>query len=246
MMIDPALVAAGCGAGAVNALAGGGPLLTLAAMTAAGIDPRIASLTSTVALCPGQILAGWQSRAGLQALARAGQPRHVALALTLAGGALGGGLLVATDGASFSAIVPWLVLFATALYAWSGRSDDRFRRRHVARWVFAAGLVLSAIYGGYFGGGNSFIVLALLALAGLPDHHGADAKNVLVASINAGAVAVFVFSGAVDWAAAVSVGIGGVAGSLAGVRLLGIIRPALVRPFVILSGLLLAGWFFTR
>lgn len=245
-MIDPALIAAGFGAGAVNAIAGGGPLLTLAAMTAAGIDPRIANLTSTVALCPGQIIAGWQSRAGLSALGEAGQSPSWAIALTTVGGAIGGGLLVATDGASFSAIVPWLVLFATALYAWSGRGSDRLPERIISRWVFSGGLFLSALYGGYFGGGNSFVLLALLAIAGLSPRKGADAKNALVASINAGAVAVFAVSGAVDWSAAISVGIGGVAGSVAGVRLLGIIRPALVRPLVIVCGLALAGWFFAR
>lgn len=190
---------------------------------------------------PGQIIAGWQSRRGLAALGAADQSARAALAITLVGGAFGGGLLVATDGASFSAIVPWLVLFATALYAWSGRGNDRLRKRSVPPWAFGGGLFLSALYGGYFGGGNSFVVLALLALAGLSPRMGADAKNVLVASINAGAVAVFALSGVVDWTAAVAVGVGGIAGSIAGVRLLGIIRPAMVRPLVIVCGLALAG-----
>lgn len=246
VVVDPALVAAGFGAGAVNAIAGGGPLLTLAALTAAGIDPRVANLTSTVALCPGQILAGWQSRAGLTALGDAGYSPAGALVVTLVFGAAGAGLLVATDGASFGAIVPWLVLFATALYAWSGRGNDRLRDRAIPGWAFAAGLAVSSFYGGYFGGGNSFVVLALLALAGLGARVGADGKNALVASINTGAVAVFALSGAVDWRAALSIGIGGVAGSLAGVRLLSVIRPAVVRPLVIVCGLALAGWFFVR
>lgn len=238
------LVLAGFGAGAINAIAGGGPLLTLAALTAAGIDPRIANLTSTVALSPGQLIAGWQSRSGLALLDQAGHSRLLALLASCLFGGLGAALLVATDSAQFSAIVPWLVLLATGLYAWSERGRATGSRHGIGRAAFAAILVLSAIYGGYFGGGNSFVVLALLALAGLPGPAGAEAKNALIASINLGAVAVFVASGAVDWHAAIAVGAGGIAGSIAGVRLLRRIRPALLRPVIIACGLGLAGWFF--
>lgn len=243
-MIALALVAAGFAAGAVNAIAGGGPLLTLAALTAAGIDPRIANLTSTVALCPGQLAAGWQSRRGLAALAEAGQPVRLSVVLTLLGGAAGGGLLILTDSSRFAAIVPWLILLATGLYAWSGCGAGSARPQRLARGAFLAMLALSSIYGGYFGGGNSFVVLALLGLAGLPAADGAEAKNALIASINLGAVIVFAASGAVDWSAAIAVGAGGIAGSLAGVRLLRYVRPALLRPLIIICGIGLAGWFF--
>lgn len=243
-IMEPYLVIAGFVAGAANAIAGGGPLLTLAALTAAGFDPRIANLTSTVALCPGQLAAGWQSRRGLKALAVSGQVHILALLLALVFGAVGAGLLIATDAAKFAAIVPWFILLATGLYAWSGRGRDALRKQHIGRAPFLAVLGFSATYGGYFGGGNSFVVLALLALAGVPGHAGAEAKNALIAAINLGAVAIFAVSGEVDWGAALAVGLGGVIGSLIGVRLLKIIRPALLRPLIITVGLGLAGWFF--
>lgn len=243
-MFYPALIAAGFGAGAVNAIAGGGPLLTLAALTAAGIDPRVANLTSTVALCPGQLLAGWQSRGSLRPLGDRGQSQTATVAVALICGALGAGLLLATGAGRFAAVVPWLILLATALYAWSGRGVAEMGARRPGRLAFLAALALSSLYGGYFGGGNSFVVLALLGWAGLVAHAGAEGKNVIIALINLGAVVVFTVSGEVAWDAAIAVGAGGVAGSVAGVALLRFIRPGALRPLIIACGVALAGWFF--
>lgn len=237
------LFLAGLVAGLVNAIAGGGPLLTLAALTAAGIDPRTANLTSTVALCPGQLIAGWRARRALVAVAGKMTGQTALLALALAGGAIGGLLLLWTPRQGFAAMVPWLVLLATALYAWGGRRGGRARHRLGLPLLLSA-LALSSIYGGYFGGGNSFVVLALLGLAGLGEQDGANAKNVIIASINLGAVLVFVPSGEIAWTAAVAVGLGGMAGSWAGSWLLPAIRPAVLRPLIIACGLLLAAWYF--
>ncbi|WP_338503057.1 sulfite exporter TauE/SafE family protein [Sphingomonas kaistensis] len=238
------LCLAGLLAGLINAIAGGGPLLTLAALTAVGIDPRTANLTSTVALCPGQLIAGFRARRALDALNGDGTSRQVVPLLALVGGAIGGLLLLWTPPAGFAAIVPWLVLLATALYAWGGHRMEANSRPRLSRPVLLAALSLSSIYGGYFGGGNSFVVLALLGLAGLGDQDGANAKNAVIACINLGAVLVFVPSGEIAWHAAIAVGLGGVAGSWAGSRLLPAIRPAVLRPFIILCGLFLATWYF--
>lgn len=238
------LFLAGLLAGLINAIAGGGPLLTLAALTAVGIDPRTANLTSTVALCPGQLIAGFRARRALDALNGDGTSRQVVPLLALVGGAIGGLLLLWTPPAGFAAIVPWLVLLATALYAWGGRRAAANPTPRLSRPVLLAALSLSSIYGGYFGGGNSFVVLALLGLAGLGDQSGANAKNAVIACINLGAVLVFVPSGEIAWHVAIAVGLGGVAGSWAGSRLLPAIRPAVLRPFIIVCGLFLATWYF--
>ncbi len=239
------LFGAGLIAGAVNAVAGGGPVLTLAALTALGFDPRIANLTSTVGLSPGQIFAGWSARSRLPALRARGHNLRSAFAISLAGGAVGAGLLLATDGQQFRAIVPWLVLLATGLYAWSGRLGLALEgEKTIPRPLFLAALGMSAIYGGYFGGGNSFVVLALLATAGLADKAGGSVKNALIAAINLGAVALFALSGEVDWPTALAVATGGLVGSAIGVRLLGRINPAVFRRLVILCGLVLTVWFF--
>jgi len=166
------------------------------------------------------------------------------LLLTTVGGALGGLLLLWTPPEGFTAIVPWLVLLATALYAWGGGRRKLAAPTRLPAPLLLAALSCSAIYGGYFGGGNSFVVLALLGLAGLGDQDGANAKNVLIAAINLGAVLVFLPSGEIAWSAAVAVGLGGIAGSLAGSRLLPTIRPAMLRPVIILCGLSLAAWYF--
>lgn len=243
-LIEAWLVAAGFSAGLVNAIAGGGPLLTLATLTAAGLDPRLANLTSTVALSPGQLVAGWSARKSLQDVSTRKGARASLLLLSLCGGAVGGLLLLLTTARGFASIVPWLILFATLLYAWGSKAPDLAVKRRMSAWTFSGALLLSAFYGGYFGGGNSFIVLALLSFAGLDVRSGAAAKNVVIASINLGAVLVFVASGEVEWRAALAVGAGGILGSIAGSRLLSGIRPSALRPVIILCGLLLAGWYF--
>ncbi len=245
------LALAGAVAGAVNAIAGGGPILTLAGMMALGIDPRIANLTSTVALGPGQIVAGAMAWKGVRH--RPGLAAHlggsVALAIAVAtiAGACGALLLLATDSAGFRGIVVWLVLAATAIYAWAGRSTQGIRgSKSLARWLFWPVSATLGIYGGYFGGGNSFLVLALLAASGLAGGEGGAVKNIVVAAVNAGAVVVFVGSGSTQWHLAIPLAVGGVLGSIAGARLLRRLRASQIRPIVIASGLFLAGWLAFR
>ena len=103
-------------AGTQNALAGGGSFVTLAALLLAGMDARAANITSTVALFPGQVTTGWAGRryvAGTEDLSF-----RALAALSLAGGVVGAALLLLTPTAFFARMVPWLVLFATAVFAW--------------------------------------------------------------------------------------------------------------------------------
>lgn len=236
-------LATGIGAGFINALAGGGPVLTLAALSLTGIDPRIANLTSTVALSPGQLAAGYRLRARLQE-GRLGSPRLLGL-IALVGGAGGAGLLLATAATAFRAIVPWLVLFATLLYAASAFPTlmNRFALRP-DRPVARLGFAIMSIYGGYFGGGNSFLVLALLGMTGHEPRLAGEIKNVLIAAINLGAVAVFAASGLIEWRIALVIAAGGLLGSLAGAKLFRQLSATLVRLIVIAGGLMLAGWLF--
>lgn len=237
---------AGALAASINAVAGGGPILTLGILTLLGIDPRIANLTSTVALCPGQLLAGYAGRRELKAT-KLGNPAAL-LGLSVSGGALGAVLLLLTSGAVFREIVPWLVLAATAIYIWSGfrRSALLARPDDAHQGLYTAGFVPTTIYGGYFGGGNSFLVLALLGLSGHGAREAGSIKNALVAAINLGAVAVFAVSGLVDWRVAAALGAGGIVGSIAGVRLLRWLPITSVRLIVILFGLCFSGWMFWR
>src|SRR4051812_299556 len=152
------LLLAGLWAGAQNALAGGGSFITLPALILAGLDARAANITSTVALFPGQVTTGLARRtlvSGAQRLSF-----KALFVISLVGGAVGGLLLLATPAVAFARMVPWLVLFATAMFAWGS-----FARRPAASGVplgpVPAGVVqfLIAIFGGYFGGGVGFLLL---------------------------------------------------------------------------------------
>lgn len=236
------LVLVGTVAGAINAVAGGGPILTLGGLALMGTDPRVASLTSTVALSPGQMLAGAMASKRLPALGWSRVQMGSAIFCAILGGAIGAVLLLRTSAEGFRAIVPWLVLFATIIYALAGKRSLLSAGRQVPAMVFLPILLLLGAYGGYFGGGNSFLVLALLAFSGLSDKQGALAKNVLVAAINAGAVAVFVASSLIQWSVVLPLGIGGLLGSALGARILDRIDPAWLRPVIILAGLTLTAW----
>lgn len=235
----------GACAGVINALAGGGPLLTLGLLTMTGVDPRIANLTSTVALSPGQMAAGYGLRHQLRQN-RLGTSWRLGL-IAVAGGAIGAGLLLATTETGFRVIVPWLVLTATILYAASAFPAFVARAGQLTgRYLPSALFSAMSVYGGYFGGGNSFLVLALLGLTGHDIKLAGEIKNILIAAINLGAVITFLVSGQVDWMIAAPLAIGGVVGSLAGTRLYDHLSADLVRLIVIIGGLLLAGWMFMR
>ena len=241
-----ALFFAGVAAGLINTFAGGGPILTLMALTLVGIDPRIANLTSTVALWPGQLLTGrsaWLSRADTIRLGAA------PIAIAVIGGAIGAALLVVTPSHQFGRIVPWLVLFATIAYLLAPRQQggtaSSASGAHLPRAVLVMLIPLS-IYGGFFGGGNSFLLLALLGWAAVTGKPANAAKNALVAVINGAAAAVFIAVGTVAWAAALPLAAGNIAGSLIALRFLDKVSAGALRWIVIVSGLALAAILFAR
>lgn len=250
-----ALGLAGIAAGLINTLAGGGPILTLMALTLVGIDPRIANLTSTAALLPGQLLTGQlltgQSLTGRSPMGGTERVRlrWPILAIAVIGGGIGAGLLITTPSARFARIVPWLVLFATLAYLLAPRaaaSGDALAGPPALPARALLPLAPLSIYGGYFGGGNSFLVLALLGWLGLDGKHANAVKNALIAAINGAAAAVFIVAGSVAWAAALPLALGNVAGSLIALRLLGRVSARLLRALVITSGFALAAILFAR
>ena len=156
-------------AGTQNALAGGGSFVTLPALMLAGMDARAANITSTIALFPGQITTSW---AGRRYVAGAENLSFRALAaISLAGGVVGAMLLLLTPSSFLARMVPWLVLFATAVFIWGsfGRRKATPGSEPVSHLgAIPAGIAqfLIAIYGGYFGGGIGFLIMAALTLAG--------------------------------------------------------------------------------
>lgn len=239
------LAVAAFAAGCMNALAGGGSFLTFPALLFTGLDPRAANITSTIALFPGQVSTGLAGRAFVD-----GTPhlafRHM-LVISLCGGILGAALLLATPAAVFTRLVPFLILFATSVFAWGSflRPASRTTRSVGARTSAIIQFGIS-IYGGYFGGGIGFLMLAALTLAGVPVRTAAATKNVLAGAMNASAVAVFLFSHDVAWLQAGIVAMAAILGGLAGAWVLKRVDERLLRACVVVVGIVLTIAMFLR
>lgn len=232
----PVLFIAAVWAGAQNALAGGGSFITLAALLFTGLDARAANITSTVALFPGQAATGYLGRSllgGVGAL-----PLRALLGISLAGGAVGAVLLLETPSSFFEKLLPFLVLFATAVFAW-GSFAARPGAGQAARLGPArAGAIQFAIsvYGGYFGGGIGFLMLAALTVAGVAVRRAGALKNALAGAMNASAVAIFLFSPDVAWTQAAVLCAGALLGGWSGAWLLRRIPANLLRGLVVAVG----------
>ena len=167
--------------------------------------------------------------------------------ISLAGGAAGALLLLATPAAFFARLVPWLVLFATVVFA----LGQPIRRRlpqdvHLSPRILAAIQSVIAIYGGYYGGGIGFLMLAALTLAGQAIRMAATTKNLLATVMNSSAFIVFCFSGDVRWPGSLAMALGSVAGGFTGSWLLLRAPEKLLRGAIILIGTALTLWLFLR
>jgi uncharacterized membrane protein YfcA len=239
------LLLAGLWAGVQNALAGGGSFVTLPALILSGLDARAANITSTIALFPGQVTTGL---AGRRMVSGAEQLSFRALfVISLAGGVVGALLLLATPASFFARMLPWLVLVATALFAW-GSFLRRPRVEHKPLGPATAGTIqfLIAIYGGYFGGGIGFLMLAALTIAGLPVRTAGATKNVLAGVMNGAAVLIFAFSRDVHWLDAAILGVAAIVGGLIGAWMLRWVNEKALRIGVVILGLVLTVGLFLR
>ena len=231
-------------AGAQNALAGGGSFITLPVLMLTGLDARTANITSTVALFPGQVSTGWAGRrlvSGAEGLSF-----RTLVAISLVGGAVGAVLLLVTPASFFEKLLPWLVLFATGAFAWGSFGRAPTAASGLPAPAAAALQFCIAIYGGYFGGGIGFLMIAVLTLARLPVRTAGASKNVLAAVMNFTAVLVFLFSGQVRWAQAGVAAVGAISGGLVGAWLLRRANEKLLRAAVIGIGALLTVGLFVR
>ncbi len=197
------LALGGFGAGAMNAIAGGGTFISFPALLAIGLPPVTANASNSVALWPASLASAWAYRREL-ARYRQHLPR-----LTLAafvGGALGGGLLLVTSNALFARLVPWLLLTATLLFALAPRINRwlEARRRAGPRQALGWGgtlfQLLVSVYGGFFGAGMGIVMIAAIAMQGIEDLNEINAlKNWLSAVIYSVAALTFTLGGAVSW-----------------------------------------------
>lgn len=236
-------------AGAINAIAGGGTLISFPALTAAGIPAVAASVTNTVALSPGYLSATFAQWNDLKA------QRHRLLILApvaVAGGIVGGLLLLNTGERVFRQIIPFLILIASLLLALQGRLRKWIvarQARHAHRsdaWVIVP-IFLASVYGGYFGAGLSVIVLAVLGLVIDDTLTRLNAlKQAVAFCVNVAAALFFLFSGQVVWLAAAVMAVGAIAGGALGGRLAGRIKPEALRAVVVVIGLAVSLIYFIR
>jgi uncharacterized membrane protein YfcA len=231
-------------AGIQNALAGGGSFITLPLLMLTGMDARAANVASTIALFPAQMATGWTGRKDVSGAA--GLSFRTLVIISLIGGALGAVLLLVTPSAFFAHLVPWLVLFATAIFAWGSFGPQRVAQPRLKRAGTAGAQFAISIYGGYFGGGIGFLMLAASTAAGLATRNAFANKNILAGVMNASAVAIFVFSPEVRWFAACVAGAGAIIGGVIGGLMLQKVNERALRMVVVLIGIALTIGLFLR
>ncbi len=231
-------------AGALNAVAGGGSFLTFPALILAGVPPLNANATSTVAVAPGALASAYGYRRELGKIKEIHLPSF--LGVSLVGGLFGALALLWTPERTFEAIVPWLLLFATVLFAFGPKVSAWIRRTVTVGYTSV--LVTQffiAVYGGYFGGGIGILILATLGVFGLTNLHAMNGLKTLVSGcLNAVAVVAFVFGGAVYWTEALIMLVAAVAGGYAGAAIARRIPPPILRKFVIGVGVTMTAYFF--
>ncbi len=243
---------AGFAAGAVNAVAGGGTLISFPILIALGLPTVSANMTNTVALSPGYLGGALAQRGALSSQAH--RVRALAAAAA-AGGLIGSILLLFTSDDTFRVLIPVLLLVATALLALQDRLRVALRIGEAVprteadpvgapaadpRWLVIP-IVVVSIYGGYFGAGLGIMLLAVL---GIVLHERLDRlnalKQVLAFAINATAAVFFLFSGRVYWVVALVMAVTSLLGGTVGGRFAGSIKPGRLRAVVVVIGLTVA------
>lgn len=240
------LVLAGLGAGALNAVAGGGTFLSFPALVFIGIPPIAANATATLAALPGYIGSSWGFRHDIRARGPVSLTAMIAMAMI--GGLIGALLLLVTSKETFSAIIPWLLLFATLVFA-AGPALMRRILGHRAGLPLAAslGLLLAvSVYGGYFNGGLGIMLLAAFGFVGFTNLHEMNGlKNLLSAILSLVSVITYGLAGLIAWKPAIILGLACAVGGYVGAHLARrITNMALLRLFITLVGLAMAAAFF--
>ena len=249
------LFAAGYLSGVVNAIAGGGTFLTFGAMTLTGLPPIVANATSAVAVSPGYLGSALGFRRELAELPAA--RRHAEALICALGGLAGAGLLLVTPARLFSAAVPWLLLFATVLFALGPRLVAARRARDASMSASSSssaslrvqrlGLFAVAVYGGYFNGGLGILLMALYTLTGESSLNTANAlKNLNSLVLSLLSVAAFAWAGAVAWPQALVMMVAATLGGYSGARVARKIPANWLRWGIVATGLIMAALFFAR
>jgi hypothetical protein len=237
----------GLAAGLVNAIAGGGSLISFPALVAGGLPAVTANITNTVALCPGYFGGAFAQRRDLE-----GQRSRVMMLLptSLIGGVVGALLLLWTGEKAFDILVPFLLLFAVALLAFQNQLQAiTMARKHGAHsetWSIVP-VGIAAIYGGYFGAALGVILLAVLVVVVDDSLIRLNAlKQLISLAVNVSAAVVFLFLGRIDWTITLVMAIAALVGGAIGGAIASRVPAKLLRWIVIVAGLAMSAVYFAR
>lgn len=238
-------------AGIVNAIAGGGTLITFPVLTAIGLSPIVANVTNTIALTTGLLSGTYAQRKDFHH-----QKKRLwkILPFGIVGGITGGFILLNTGENSFKALIPYLILLASLLLAvqvtiknWvAHKLKDQKDQKHNGLFKYIL-IFIAAIYGGYFGAGLGIILMATLGLVIDDSLTGLNVlKQAVSFCINIAASVYFLFSGTVNWPVALVMIAGALSGGLIGGKLAGNLKPEILRWIVVCIGLLVAIIYFVK
>jgi uncharacterized membrane protein YfcA len=245
------LFLAGVAAGLINSIAGGGSFFTFPALIFSGIPSIMANATSTIAVWPGTVASLRAYRSDID------HEWHLVprlLVISLMGGLLGAVVLLKTPQEAFDRLLPWLLLFATLIFAFGGHLAAWFRGKAGGRGPTAPMGALSLLiqflistYAGYFGGGAGFLVLAMLSLAGMTNIHAMNGvRTLLGATANLVAIVAFAFAGRIVWPQALLMMVGTSIGGYVGAHWARRTHPKIVRSMVIALGGVMTIIFFVK
>jgi len=246
-----ALFIAAALAGALNSVAGGGSFIGLPALVFfGGLETKIANATNSVALWPGSV----SSTIAYRQRVRFTDPVTLIFSLiSLIGGALGAVVLLRTPQGTFNTLLPYLMLLATLLLAFGNQLTQRLKGQRAAPRslpvILSFGLfqLLIAVYGGYFGGGQGIMMLALFSVMGMDDIHAMNGLKALLATlINGASVIVFTLAQAVVWPNALVMIAGAIIGGYLGAHFAQRIPPHYIRRFTIAVAVSMTIYFFWR
>jgi uncharacterized protein len=261
LLCYPAVILTGGIAAAINSMAGGGTFLTFPALTGlARLSEKVANMTSTVGLWPGTASSIYAAREDFKKI-----PRATIITfgiISFFGGILGSLLLIFTTNQTFRLVIPWLLAFATVVFAFS-KPISRWAQNHGAhaghnsfKWTTFVGLIQLgiAIYGGYFGAGIGVLMLAGLSFAGLESLHQVNALKVLLNSI-INAITILIFIAApflskspdrIDWSYAAGMAVAAAIGGFVGMQIARKMKPDKLRLLILAVGILLTAVYFYK
>ncbi|MDA9178309.1 sulfite exporter TauE/SafE family protein [Amylibacter sp.] len=240
------LITASFFAGIINSIAGGGSFLTFPALVFAGVPTIAANATSAVAVFPGYLSGALGFAKELKAFPKS--KFLLLIFLSISGGVLGSILLLITPEVVFSFIIPWLLGFATLLFAF-GNYVSKLAEKTSDKNGFKSNIatLLVCIYGGYFNGGLGIVLLALFSTLGMRDIHLMNGlKNIMSFALSAASVVTFAIAGIVFWKYAIIMMIAATIGGYFGVMVARKLSKSIIRIIIVIIGTIMTFIFFIK